>query len=69
MIFSPIERLLAFRYIRARRAEGFISVVAWFSLAGITLGGGNPDYCDVCDERISRRAYWQNFRAERTFGC
>ena len=37
MIFSPIERLLAFRYIRARRAEGFISVVAWFSLAGITL--------------------------------
>ena len=38
MIFSPIERLLAFRYIRARRAEGFISVVAWFSLAGITLG-------------------------------
>ena len=38
MIFSPIERLLAFRYIRARRAEGFISVVAWFSLSGITLG-------------------------------
>ena len=38
MIFSPIERLLAFRYIRARRAEGFIAVVAWFSLAGITLG-------------------------------
>lgn len=38
MIFSPIERLLAFRYIRARRAEGFISVIAWFSLAGITLG-------------------------------
>ena len=30
--------MLAFRYMRARRAEGFISVIAWFSLAGITLG-------------------------------
>ena len=36
--FSPVERMLAFRYVRSRRAEGFISVVAWFSLAGITLG-------------------------------
>jgi len=36
--FSPVERLLAFRYMRARRSEGFISVIAWFSLAGITLG-------------------------------
>ncbi len=36
--FSPVERMLAFRYMRARRAEGFISVIAWFSLAGITLG-------------------------------
>ncbi len=36
--FSPVERMLAFRYVRARRSEGFISVIAWFSLAGITLG-------------------------------
>jgi len=36
--FSAVERLLAFRYMRARRAEGFISVIACFSLAGITLG-------------------------------
>ena len=36
--FSAVERLLAFRYMRARRAEGFISVIAGFSLAGITLG-------------------------------
>ena len=36
--FSPVERMLAFRYMRSRRAEGFISVIAWFSLAGITLG-------------------------------
>ena len=38
LLFSPVERLLAMRYMRARRAEGFISVIAWFSLAGITLG-------------------------------
>lgn len=37
-LFSPVERLLAMRYIRSRRSEGFISVIAWFSLAGITLG-------------------------------
>ena len=36
--FSPVERMLALRYMRSRRAEGFISVIAWFSLAGITLG-------------------------------
>ncbi|MFT5438606.1 MAG: lipoprotein-releasing system permease protein [Alphaproteobacteria bacterium] len=38
MIFSPFERLVAWRYLRARRKEGFISVIAGFSLAGIGLG-------------------------------
>ena len=38
MIIKPVERFLAFRYLRARRAEGFISVIAWFSFLGITLG-------------------------------
>lgn len=38
MIFSAFERLVAFRYLRARRQEGFISVIAWFSLLGIALG-------------------------------
>jgi lipoprotein-releasing system permease protein len=38
MMFSPFERLVALRYLRARRAEGFISVIAGFSLAGIALG-------------------------------
>lgn len=37
-MFNPFERLVAFRYLRARRQEGFISVVAWFSLVGICLG-------------------------------
>jgi len=30
--------MMAFRYLRARRQEGFISVIAWFSLLGIGLG-------------------------------
>jgi lipoprotein-releasing system permease protein len=38
MIFSPFERMVAWRYLRARRKEGFISVIAGFSLAGIGLG-------------------------------
>ncbi len=40
MAFAAVERLIAFRYLRARREEGFISVIATFSLVGITLGVG-----------------------------
>ncbi len=40
MAFASVERLIAFRYLRARREEGFISVIAGFSLIGITLGVG-----------------------------
>jgi lipoprotein-releasing system permease protein len=38
MIFNAFERMVAFRYLRARRAEGFVSVIAIFSLLGIALG-------------------------------
>jgi lipoprotein-releasing system permease protein len=38
MIFGAVERMVAFRYLRARRQEGFISVIAIFSLTGIALG-------------------------------
>ena len=38
MFFSKFETFLAFRYIRSRRVEGFISVSAWFSLVGIAIG-------------------------------
>ena len=38
MMFGPFERMMAFRYLRARRKEGFISVIAGFSLLGIGLG-------------------------------
>lgn len=37
-MFSPVERMIAFRYLRARRQEGFVSVIAAFSLLGIMLG-------------------------------
>jgi lipoprotein-releasing system permease protein len=38
VIFNPFERMVAFRYLRARRQEGFVSVIAIFSLLGIALG-------------------------------
>jgi lipoprotein-releasing system permease protein len=38
VIFGAFERMVAFRYLRARRQEGFVSVIAIFSLAGIALG-------------------------------
>lgn len=38
MVFSAFERMVAFRYLRARRKEGFVSVIAAFSFLGIMLG-------------------------------
>jgi len=40
LAFARFEWMLAARYLRARRAEGFISVIAAFSLLGIFLGVG-----------------------------
>ena len=36
--FAPFEWMLSLRYLRARRREGFISVIAGFSFLGILLG-------------------------------
>jgi lipoprotein-releasing system permease protein len=36
--FAPFEWLISLRYLRARRKEGFISVIAGFSFLGIMLG-------------------------------
>ncbi|MGC4406820.1 lipoprotein-releasing ABC transporter permease subunit [Rhizobium rosettiformans] len=36
--FSCFERMVAWRYLRARRKEAFISVIAGFSFIGIMLG-------------------------------
>jgi lipoprotein-releasing system permease protein len=37
-MFGPFERAVAGRYLRARKGERFVSVIAIFSLVGIALG-------------------------------
>jgi lipoprotein-releasing system permease protein len=37
-MFDAFERTVAFRYLRARKGERFVSVIAIFSLVGIALG-------------------------------
>jgi lipoprotein-releasing system permease protein len=37
-MFTSFERMMAFRYLRSRKAEGFVSVIAAFSFMGIMLG-------------------------------
>lgn len=37
-LFSSMERMLAWRYLRARRKEGFIALTSWFAVIGIALG-------------------------------
>ena len=39
--FAPFEWMLSLRYLRARRKEGFISVIALISFLGIMLGVAN----------------------------
>jgi lipoprotein-releasing system permease protein len=36
--FAPFEWLIAFRYLRARRKKGSVSVIAFFCVIGIALG-------------------------------
>jgi len=37
-MFSPFERMVAWRYLRSKKSEGFVSVIAGFSFTGILLG-------------------------------
>lgn len=37
-MFSKFERITAWRYLRAKRKEGFISVISGFAFTGIALG-------------------------------
>ncbi|HEY1412030.1 MAG TPA: ABC transporter permease, partial [Rhodopila sp.] len=37
-MFGPFERMVAGRYLRARKGERFVSIIATFSLIGIALG-------------------------------
>ena len=38
MIFNAFERLVAMRYLRARKQEGTVSLIAAFSILGIAIG-------------------------------
>ena len=38
IFFSQFERMVAWRYLRSKKSEGFVSVIAGFSFAGIMLG-------------------------------
>ena len=38
IMFSAPERMLAFRYMRSKRRDGFVSVITLFSILGIMLG-------------------------------
>ncbi|MDL2296302.1 ABC transporter permease, partial [Lachnospiraceae bacterium OttesenSCG-928-E19] len=38
VMFSKLERKVAFRYLRAKRKEKFTSIISWISLLGIMLG-------------------------------
>jgi lipoprotein-releasing system permease protein len=37
-LFSPLERMIAWRYLKPRRKEGFVSVISGISFLGIMLG-------------------------------
>ncbi len=38
--FSWFEWLIAWRYLRSKRKDGGVSVIAWYALLGVTLGVG-----------------------------
>ena len=37
-MFRSLDFFIAYRYLRAKRKEGFISIIAWFSFIGVMLG-------------------------------
>ena len=42
-MFGPFERMVAGRYLRARRGERFVSVIAGFSLVGAIIEASHDD--------------------------
>jgi hypothetical protein len=63
--FAPFEWGCALRYLRARRREGFISVIAGFSFIGIMLGVADSHHRALGDERLPQGACGQDRRRER----
>ncbi len=62
--FAPFEWLLATRYLRARRKEGFISVTAGVSFLGIMLGRRDADHRHGGDERVPEGPVLQDSRPQ-----
>ena len=56
LMFGPFERAVAGRYLRARKGERFVSIIAIFSLVGIALGRRHADRRHQRDERLPDRA-------------
>ena len=50
-MLAPVERLIALRYLGARRKEGFISVIAGFPLLGIWRRRCDADHRALRHER------------------
>ena len=51
-MFDAFERMMALRYLRARRKEGFVSVIAGFLAGRDRPGGGDADHRDGGHERL-----------------
>ena len=60
MFFNPVEKMMAMRYIRARRAEGFISVIAWFFFDWYHTWRRHFDHRHVSDEWLQSRTCGQD---------
>ncbi|MEM9725691.1 MAG: lipoprotein-releasing ABC transporter permease subunit [Pseudomonadota bacterium] len=74
--FGSFERMLAGRYLRARRKEGFISVIAMLSLIGITLAVAvlivvmsvmNGFRAELIDKMVGVNGHLIVFPEERSF--
>ena len=65
MIFDPFERMVAFRYLRARRAGGVRLGHRDLLAARHRARGRDADHRDVGDERVPRRAGRPHSRAQR----
>ena len=37
-MISKSERLLIFRFLFSKKSDGYVSIFAWFSIIGISLG-------------------------------
>ncbi len=65
MVFNAFERMVAFRYLRARRQEGFVSVIADLLAPRHRARRGDAHHRHVGDERLPRRVPGPHPRHQR----